>query len=374
MQLKDRAPSARLAVAVVAAFVAAVLLAPPLHALGGPRDRLQQTRHQLARIHERLSTGRHDEARLKAAVDRLNARMTDLQIAMARIEARLDPLRAELRTARARIAATQQRLDRHRARAVEQATELYKSGELDDIAVFFSSDSVAELNEGVEMLGVATQHNVDALVRYGRLRASLERQNRALFATSARLLKQEAALQASRRALERKRRAVSDRLVALGEHNGSLADRERSLAQAAATISTKIERGRGPQSGAISRDGFIWPVNGPITSPFGARWAGTHPGIDIDGYTGQPYVAAKSGRVTTAGWNSGYGNAVVISHGGGVSTLYGHSSALQVTVGQHVARGQVIGLVGSTGYSTGSHLHFEVRIRSQPVDPMGYLP
>jgi murein DD-endopeptidase MepM/ murein hydrolase activator NlpD len=360
--------------AFVAAMAALLALLPPPHASAHPKERLRETRHDLARTHQRLNEGRSQSARLRAAIDRLNRRMIELQMEMGRIEARLAPLRADLRRARARVAHTQRLLARHRASAVRQATELYKSGELDDIAVIFSSDSVSELNGGTEMLGAATEDNVRALVRYGRLRARLERQNRVLFATSTRLLERQAALSRAESLLERKRRTVDTRLGRLEKRNGNLAERERSLAVAAAAIRAKIERGHGPQSGAVSRRGFIWPVNGPITSPFGPRWGGTHPGLDIDGYTGQPYVAAKSGRVISAGWDGGYGNAVIISHGNGVSTLYGHSSALRVTVGQHVDQGEVIGLVGSTGYSTGSHLHFEVRIGQSPVDPLGYLP
>ncbi|HHV64306.1 MAG TPA: peptidoglycan DD-metalloendopeptidase family protein [Peptococcaceae bacterium] len=129
----------------------------------------------------------------------------------------------------------------------------------------------------------------------------------------------------------------------------------------------------GTSRGSGSISGMIWPLSGPITSYYGYRWGGFHTGIDIDGVTGQPYVAAASGKVVFAGWNGGYGYSILIDHGNGVVTRYAHSSKLNVKAGQNVEKGQTIGLVGSTGRSTGSHLHFEVIINGSTVNPLNYL-
>jgi murein DD-endopeptidase MepM/ murein hydrolase activator NlpD len=125
---------------------------------------------------------------------------------------------------------------------------------------------------------------------------------------------------------------------------------------------------------------FKRPIPGaPINSPYGSRTdpitgrQGFHPGIDFGASCGTPIHAAGSGVVLSAGTNGGYGNATVINHGGGLATLYGHQSAFAVSAGQVVAQGQVIGYVGSTGQSTGCHLHFEVRVNGNPVNPLGYL-
>ena len=119
-----------------------------------------------------------------------------------------------------------------------------------------------------------------------------------------------------------------------------------------------------------------WPTNGFISSGYGLRWNGAefHQGIDIAAEMGTPIVATADGVVTIAGWNAGgYGNMVDIDHGSGVSTRYGHASAVVVTAGQRVRRGQIIAYVGSTGHSTGPHLHYEVRLSGQPVNPASYL-
>ena len=114
-------------------------------------------------------------------------------------------------------------------------------------------------------------------------------------------------------------------------------------------------------------------MSGPITSPFGWRWGRMHQGIDIGVPMGTPIKAAAAGTIIYCGWESGYGNLTVIDHGGNLATAYGHQSSIAVTCGQQVAQGQVIGYVGCTGHCTGPHLHFEVRIDGNPVDPMGYL-
>lgn len=121
---------------------------------------------------------------------------------------------------------------------------------------------------------------------------------------------------------------------------------------------------------------YGWPAQGSISSPYGFRWNGSdfHPGVDIAADYGTPIKATADGVVTTAGWNSGgYGNMVEINHGHGVITRFGHASSVVVSAGQHVIRGQIIAYVGSTGFSTGPHVHYEVRINDRPVNPAGYL-
>jgi murein DD-endopeptidase MepM/ murein hydrolase activator NlpD len=118
---------------------------------------------------------------------------------------------------------------------------------------------------------------------------------------------------------------------------------------------------------------FIWPVNGTFTSPFGMRWGRLHAGIDLAAPTGTAIRAADTGQVVLAGTYGGYGDYTCIRHTRTISTCYGHQSRILVHVGEVVTQGQVIGAVGSTGHSTGPHLHFEVRIGGRPVNPMGYL-
>jgi murein DD-endopeptidase MepM/ murein hydrolase activator NlpD len=122
-----------------------------------------------------------------------------------------------------------------------------------------------------------------------------------------------------------------------------------------------------------------WPVNGRITSPFGSRQdpkmggAEFHAGVDISVPKGSPVQVTADGVVSFAGWSAGNGNLVVIEHGVGFTTLYAHNSAIKVAVGDRVRRGDIIALAGSTGYSTGSHVHYEVWVNGKAVNPVGYL-
>jgi murein DD-endopeptidase MepM/ murein hydrolase activator NlpD len=151
-----------------------------------------------------------------------------------------------------------------------------------------------------------------------------------------------------------------------------------ALAKVSAALTARIQsvqNGPGayqPPAGESSH-GLIWPAAGPVTSPFGMRWGRLHAGIDIGAAYGAPIHAAAAGRIIYCGWEDGYGNLTVIDHGNGLATAYGHQSSIVVSCGQDVAQGDVIGYVGSTGHSTGPHLHFEVRVNGTPVDPLGYL-
>lgn len=131
-----------------------------------------------------------------------------------------------------------------------------------------------------------------------------------------------------------------------------------------------------PTKTGITNIGYSWPATGTLTSKFGRRWGRMHKGIDIAGPVGTPIDAAADGVVIAAGWNSGgYGNLVEIRHSDGTTTRYGHNSRLSVSVGQVVRQGQQVAQMGSTGHSTGSHLHFEIRPSGgSAVNPMAHLP
>jgi murein DD-endopeptidase MepM/ murein hydrolase activator NlpD len=152
---------------------------------------------------------------------------------------------------------------------------------------------------------------------------------------------------------------------------------EKAMPVEALEVSYPLDREGDP---AVSRSApgtlLVWPAPGKITSPFGD--GRNHPGIDIDGVTGDPVTAAAAGTVLLAGMApagySGYGNVVMIDHGNGIATLYAHLSRVDVALGQAVEQGQLLGAIGSTGLSSGDHLHFEVREAGKPVDPILWLP
>jgi murein DD-endopeptidase MepM/ murein hydrolase activator NlpD len=181
-------------------------------------------------------------------------------------------------------------------------------------------------------------------------------------------------LLASQSSLTSKRSNKKHQLASTREQEKAWVEEANALAAADARVRGQLAAAQGGATDTIpSSQGLIWPVSGPVTSPYGYRWGRLHAGIDIGAPSGTPIHAAASGTVVLAGWTGGYGNYTCIDHGGGLATCYAHQSSYAVSSGVQVSQGQVIGYVGNTGHSFGAHLHFEVRINGNPVDPLGYL-
>jgi len=143
-------------------------------------------------------------------------------------------------------------------------------------------------------------------------------------------------------------------------------DAERATRDSRNTLTTSI--------GQAKPDAWLLPTHDyNFTSPFGQRWGRLHAGVDLARPEGTPYYAAHAGVVTRSSWYGGYGYAVVIDHGNGIETIYGHSSKLIAREGQRVEVGTLLGLIGNTGHSFGPHLHFEVHINGEPVDPVTFM-
>ena len=211
-----------------------------------------------------------------------------------------------------------------------------------------------------------------------RLRAENEKQRRELNDLNNRV----EAVEDTSRKLAEKSGVVNEQPVLPGTGGPALPLDAQSLAALEGKMK-QLERNMKAYESILRERGYtpsIWPVVGKLESGFGGRrnpFGGSsyefHSGQDIDAQTGDPVVAGASGNVSFAGWQNGYGQLVVIDHGGGLTTRYGHLSHIDVIQAQTVARGQFIGRVGSTGRSTGPHLHYEIRINDEPVNPLQYL-
>lgn len=316
-------------------------------------------------------------ATVEQEVKALNAEIMALRGEVERLSNEIVEVESKVRTAQARIDGTQLQIEAIEDRATAQAVALYKSGATDVLNALLDSSSLADLDARLQMLGVAAQESTGALIHYGRLRVTIQAQHRELFDYKTELAEMIARRKVVLTDLDaryaKQRAALSKleaRLAKEEHHEGNL---EGKSSQLAGLIRAAQAR-RAVENLGTSRQGFMWPLNGPITSYYGERWGRMHTGVDIDGYTGQPVVSSRAGRVILASYYSGYGNCVIIDHGDGFSTLYAHLSAFAVSVGEDVGQAQIIGDVGCTGNCYGDHLHFEVRINGSPVDPLDYLP
>jgi murein DD-endopeptidase MepM/ murein hydrolase activator NlpD len=329
----------------------------------------------------------------QAAVDQAETSLSILEGELASEQARLEQLTLRLAAQTRKL----ERLQREHRRAVaileRRLREIYVSESPDYLSFIVSATSFRDIIDSfefMERIGLQDKR-IAQQVEESKKKAAAQRSataetRRVQMATvsaiearteEARMVRNE--LAASRDSLAAAQRLKHDAIVdaratreeyveeveALAAESASLADAIRQAQQQAAASSSG--------TGTPSASGFIWPVNGPVVSGFGMRWGRMHEGIDIGASSGTPIWAAAAGTVIWSGWRGGYGNCVVVDHGNGLATLYGHSSALLVPVGQRVSQGETIALVGSTGNSTGPHLHFEVRVNGSAVDPLLYL-
>ena len=336
------------------------------------RRRRDAARAKRAEIARQLNTLRASDAQLQGALRTLttqvNAETANAAAARQKVEA---ATRAEAQ-AKAELVETEQRMTGIRKAVVGRAVETYVRPR-DDV-ILEETQSPSEASRRDALLSQVLANDQDLLDQLRALKEDLQ-------------IKQ-AAAQRAKEVAQARRRQVDARLLALHQARaekarvaGAVAARIRDYtaeaeAQAAqeSSLNALINSESGFTGGGVSASGLIWPVRGRVTSGFGYRWGRQHAGIDIAAPTGTPIKAAKAGRVIFAGTMSGYGNVIILDHGGGFSTLYAHQSRLGSGKGQSVPQGQVIGYVGSTGRSTGPHLHFETRFGGSPRNPRPYLP
>ncbi|MBK5219134.1 MAG: peptidoglycan DD-metalloendopeptidase family protein [Thermoleophilia bacterium] len=393
-------------VAVTFSVLTAALIAMLLAATAAPaadlQDQLDAKQTKLEDVREREGVLTTTITEYGDEIDRLTGEVATIRNHEAAVAARLAGKQAELDGAVARLGSAHDRLLQIRTqlqRALvglrERLVAMYESGAPDALTILVDSSGVDDLAARAEYLERIRGMDEAVVGRVRDLRNEAkalvtELREAKLTIESARdeIAAEEQALASARAALEGRQAELHqaratrvDALAQIGVHEaeleGSVAAIQSELAaQLAATGSAPLPAGP-IQEGS---GGLIWPVNGPITSGFGGRDIGAgyedHPGVDIGVPEGTPIRAAAAGTVVlqqSEAESGGYGNFTCIDHGGGLSTCYAHQSSFAVSAGDSVAQGEVIGYVGSTGYSTGAHLHFEVRIYGQVTDPMGYL-
>jgi murein DD-endopeptidase MepM/ murein hydrolase activator NlpD len=384
----------------------ALLMAGPAAADNIGRKK-QSVDTRLAQVQQKLAHARQQEAALSHQVASLTTSIQRIELRVGGVSQRLTALQTDIALHRRRLAKLDVlfRLQSQRYRVLlhqyrlavrrldQRLVRIYEEPTPTTVDVLLAAKSFHDVLDDLSYLGtiVAQDKHIAGQVRSAKLQAAAARRHtrsvrRTVRAETqvirgraqqvailrAQLLSSQAQLAgvrgARRQALTAPRRDISQEV---SESQALQAASDRLAAQLRAAQSSFSGSGAtGAHPGAPP---FIWPVNGPITSPFGMRWGTLHPGIDIGVPTGTPVHAAAAGKVVWCGWMSGYGNFVVIDHGGGFATAYGHNSRVAVSCGQEVAQGEVIAYSGCTGFCTGPHVHFEIRVDGTPVDPLAYL-
>lgn len=375
-----------------------------LPAAADPSARLEEIEERQAELDRRLARVNAKAGELLQAIGQLDARRADVEMDLAGLDSRLARLTARIGVVSDRLTATQKRMteltesleevteqfNSSEDLFVARAVEAYKAGPGASIEALLASNDFGDLMTRFEYYQSTLDSDAELLEEIDTLRSLIEGRR-------AEVDERQLQIAADKRRLESDREAIqairTERAAALGalqlilvQKNGLLSNVEaqrRTYLEAQAQLTRESDHIQYLLSGgsdAPAGSGQLgWPVAGTVTSGYGWR---THPifgdrrfhsGIDIAAPYGASVYASEAGTVVFVGTMSGYGNVIVVDHNNGLATTYNHLSAFSVASGETVGRGTPIGAVGCSGYCTGPHLHFEVRVNGSPVDPMPYL-
>ncbi len=372
------------------------------------RNRLNDVNSQLNQTRQKITQAKAQEYQLVSQIQQMDSNIASVQKEYDRLDDELKTVSSQRATTEKQLAdlqaqlyQTQQDLDNTDAKLTEQKgildnriQNIYKRGDTGYIDVILNSSDFVNLLKRMRFLEFIVSQDVDIVERISKTKAAIEEKK-------LEVEQDKAAVNSARIKLideERKTKQLTDaKLVQKTALQAEIGKKQSLLSQtqsnrAACEIAEKqllaesnsiaarirqLEKGGSLSQITYNPSGFAWPTSGRVTSPYGYRICPfhgreLHSGIDIGAPSGQAVVAAQDGVVIEARYSSSYGNMVIISHGGGVTSLYAHQSAILVSNGQRVSKGQTIGRVGSTGYSTGPHLHFEIRKNGTPQNPMNW--
>lgn len=359
----------------------------------GYADNLQQKKNQLKSVQKSIEEKKRQLEGVQQQKQDLQNQLVVIQKNLVQSREQLDKTQKQLASLEKNIKVTTWELERAQKKLNDEENifkkrlvAMYKSGPIGYLGVLLDSNSFLDFLSRYEV--------VKRVINYDRnLIKDISRQKELIVQKKNKLVAQRSSLVSTRNAIERRKREIEIQLASRSSVLRQLNIQEQNYksqiedltneSQQLTSIIKKLQEEAARSNNAVKFTGgkLAWPVPGMynITDPFGLRFHPIlkvnrmHTGIDIATSYGSTVVAAASGKVIYAGWFGGYGNAVIIDHGNGISTLYGHNASLLVKEGDMVTKGQAIAKSGSTGLSTGPHMHFEVRKDGVPVNPMDWL-
>lgn len=394
--MSDQTPAGRIPSRARRALAATVVVAALWQlAPAGAEDSLkdaraarEEARRQAAAAAAQVDLLRAEDAELSSILARLDEAIAGQQVVLSEAQVALAAAEAEATRRDADHAAAIAELAARREQLASLAVDEYvgRSGDPITDALVLSGDVNRSLRRAA-LFDEVSGSRADLLERVRGLQADAEAAAADAAAAReeaerlrARIETDLAALEAQRADQERIYAELQQRKAGWEAAQAEFEAEEAAMTSLIQELQAELLARSAPNLSAASRQGFVMPTAGRVGSGYGWRvhpiygYRKMHNGVDIGGPTGQAIVAAKSGRVIFAGVRGGYGNVVLLEHEGGVVTLYAHQSQLLVAEGERVERGEVIGKLGSTGLSTGPHLHFEVRVGGVPQDPLLFLP
>ena len=344
---------------------------------------------KLDNIQQQMQVQQNQATKAQQQVDSVSEQLRHIQTEMDAAQGEYNNIQAQLSQTEQQIKVNAEILAKAEKDLAQRSTilnkrmrDIYENGQINYLDVLLGSRDFADFSTRMDLLSRILKQDTDLVIKVKAERALILEKRGELERDRASILELKKAADDKKNVIA-SRKQDRERVLSSAINERDAAERAyQELQETSRQIQEMIRSQSGRRGGgAVSGTGaLMWPTAATvITSPFGTR---THPifgttlfhsGIDIGADYGDTVVAADSGTVIYSGWMGGYGKAVIIDHNNGLQTLYGHNSELLVSEGQQVRKGQPISRVGATGYATGPHLHFEVRVNGEPVDPMGYL-
>ena len=346
------------------------------------QQQLQEVNRQIQQQKANLNSTKKKETDIMSQLNNIEKSMSQTQNEIDATNDRIAYLEHNIQTTQKNIDKQQKDLDEQTETLGDRLVEIYETGDTSYLEVLLSAEDLKDFITRYDMLGSIVEQDVDLIKTINKQKKELALKKSELEVKQRELVSVRESQESQKATLAAQKGEKQEVLGSVQKEKSQYAKALAALEQSSREIEAMIRREQGGGGGpALGSGTYTWPAPGysTITSSYGMRYhpilkvRKLHSGMDIGAPSGANIVAADAGKVIYSGWMTGYGNTVVIDHGAGKSTLYGHQSRILVSNGQTVSKGQIIGKVGSTGWSTGAHLHFEVRVNGSPVNPAGYL-
>ena len=347
------------------------------------RAELNEVQSQMQKMQERKEKARQKAEAATEGLEEIQTSLNRLRVQARDLQGKSDALQAKINENQAKLAQKKAEVVQRKKIYSKRLRQIYINGQINYLDVLLGAKDFGDFSSRMYLLQKIISSDIEMLTQLQKAEAEVKSRQEQLDAEMKEIKSTQAELEAKRARANRLKEQRSYMLYkAQEEERQSQSEYERLLAisENITAMLRNMESGGGSSSGSGGTGRFIWPCRGEITSYFGWR---THPifgttkyhsGMDIAVDYGTPILAADSGTVIYSGWLGGYGYAVMIDHGSGLVTLYAHNQSLNVYEGQYVTKGTCIAYAGSTGYSTGPHCHFEVRLHGEVTEPLNYLP
>lgn len=348
------------------------------------RAELNDVRQRMERMQTRKEQARRKAESASAELSEVMGSLNELQAQANNLQKKSDTLQGKINDNQAKLEKKQQEMQVRMLIYRKRLRDIYINGQINYLDVLLGAKDFSDFSSRMYLLQKIISRDLELLEKLKQDAAEINSRKEQLAAEMKEIKATQTELEAKKAKVNKLREQRAYMLYkAQEEEQSSQEEYERLLAiseNIASMLRNMENSGGGAPAGQGGTGQFMWPCNGPITSYYGWR---THPifgttkyhsGMDIAVDSGTPIHAADSGTIVYSGWLGGYGNCVMIDHGGGLVTLYAHNSALNVGEGQYVSKGAVVAYAGSTGYSTGPHCHFEVRLHGELTEPLNYLP